>query len=145
MWEEILDVPARGMSAADEVYRRWARTKLKARELIGFIIETPRGVPVASACIWLMPTQPRPLRKGTVAPYLMSMYTEKAHRGRGHATRLTRAAVQWSQRSGYTVLLLHASRFGRPIYEGEGFEASNEMRLYLSASPRKRPRRGKVP
>jgi len=132
MWEEILEVPAQEMDAADRVYRRWARARLKAREMVGFIVETDRGEPVASGCIWLMPSQPRPLWKGTVAPYLMSMYTEKPYRGQGHATRITREAIRWSQRRGYTTLLLHASKLGKPIYLREGFVEGNEMRLRLA-------------
>ncbi len=145
MWEEIIEAPPEGLDAADRDYRRWARARLRSGELVGFIVETSAGERVASACLWLMPTQPRPLWKGTVAPYLMSMYTEVPHRGHGHATRLTRAAVQWSRRHGYSVLLLHASKFGRRIYESEGFQPTNEMRLYLRARSTRRRHAAKVP
>jgi GNAT superfamily N-acetyltransferase len=132
MWEEILDASPQAMDAADRAYRRWARPRLKAREMVGFIVETERGEPVASGCIWLMPSQPRPLWKGTVSPYLMSMYTEPAYRGQGHATRITREAIRWSRKRGYTTLLLHASELGKAIYLREGFVEGNEMRLRLA-------------
>lgn len=131
MWEEILEAPTRELEAADRAYRRWARTRIASRELVGFIIETTRGEPVASGCVWLMPSQPRPLWKGTVSPYLMSMYTEKDHRREGHGTRIAREAIRWSRARGYTTLLLHASKFGKPIYLREGFVEANEMRLRL--------------
>ena len=131
MWEEILEAPRRAIDAADRAYRRWARIRLVSKEMVGFIVETDRGEPVASGCVWLMPSQPRPLWKGTVSPYLMSMYTEKAYRGQGHATRITREAVRWSRARGYTTLLLHASKFGKGIYLREGFVEANEMRLRL--------------
>lgn len=132
MWEEILEASPAEMAAADRAYRRWARARMTARELVGWIAETDRGEPVASGCVWLMPSQPRPTWKGTVAPYLMSMYTERAYRGQGHATRITREAIRWSKARGFTVLLLHASKFGKPIYGREGFTEGNEMRLRLS-------------
>ncbi len=136
MWEEILEATPKEMDAADRAYRRWARERMRARELIGWIVEDGRE-PVASGCIWLMPSQPRPGWKGTTAPYLMSMFTEKAYRGQGHATRITREAIRWSKARGYTVLLLHASKYGKPIYLREGFLEGNEMRLRLAQwSPR---------
>ncbi len=132
MWEEILEAPPREMAAADRAYRRWARARMRSQELVGWIVETDRGEPVASGCIWLMPSQPRPLWRGTVSPYLMSMFTEKAFRGQGHGTRITREAIRWSKRHGYSTLVLHASKFGKPIYLREGFTEANEMRLRLA-------------
>ena len=144
MWEEILDASPQERAAADQAYRRWLRPRVRAGTVVGWIVETADAEPAASGCVWLMPTQPRPGWKGTVAPYLMSMFTEKAHRGRGHATRITREAIRWSRARGYTVLLLHASTFGRPIYAAEGFAEGNQMRLRLSppAPPRKASRKG---
>ncbi len=132
MWEEILEASPAELAAADRAYRRWARARLRSRELVGWIVETYRGEPVASGCIWVMPSQPRPGWKGTTAPYLMSMFTEKPYRGQGAATRITREAIRWSKARGFSVLLLHASRFGRRIYLREGFLEGNEMRLRLS-------------
>ncbi len=131
MWEEILDAPREAMDAADRAYRRWARPRMMSREMVGWIVETDRGEPVASGCIWLMPSQPRPLWKGTLSPYLMSMYTERRFRGQGYATQITREAIRWSRARGYTMLLLHASKFGKPMYAREGFVEGNEMRLRL--------------
>ncbi len=140
MWEEILQAAPKEMDAADRAYRRWARAKIRSRDVVGWIIEDG-DEPVASGCIWLMPSQPRPGWKGTVSPYLMSMYTEKAYRGQGHGTRITREAIRWSKARGYTVLLLHASKFGKPIYVREGFSEGNEMRLRLADwSPGRRTR-----
>lgn len=138
MWAEILNATPHEMDAADRAYRRWLRPKLASGKVVGFVVEAGRGEVVASGCIWLMPSQPRPTWKGTVAPYLMSMYTEKAHRGQGYATQITREAVRWSRRQGYSVLLLHASRYGRPIYTRLGFAEGNEMRLRLVEGKRAR-------
>src|SRR5438094_929872 len=65
--------------------------------------------------------------------------------GKGHATRIVRAAVSWAKARGIGVMLLHASRFGEPIYRREGFEPTTEMRRFLSgprAHRRRTPKRG---
>lgn len=141
MWEAIADIRRKDLDAADGVYRQWARPRMKSGRLVGFIAEDD-GAPVASGCVWLMDVQPRPHWKGTDAAYLLSMFTEPGHRGRRHATRIVRAAIRWAKARGVHVMLLHASRFGEPIYAEEGFEHTTEMRLFLT-NPRRRGTRSK--
>lgn len=143
MWADISDFTKAELDAADPVYRRWARGRLRSGALVGFVVETARGEAVASSCLWLMPTQPRPGRRGTVAPYLLSMYTEPAHRGRGYATRIVREAISWAKARGYDTMLLHASRFGERIYVEEGFRRTTEMRLRLREPSGQQARRRK--
>ena len=142
MWEEIASFTLPELEAADRAYRRWARPRIRSGSLVGFVIETAGGEPAASSCLWMMPTQPRPGRASTKAPYLMSMFTERRHRGKGLATRLIREARRWARAHGCGIILLHASRFGEPIYRREGFARTTEMRLRLDA-PAPRPRRRK--
>lgn len=141
MWEAISDIPEDLLDAADPVYRRWARTRMRTGRLVGLIVEDD-GEPVASGCVWLMPVQPRPRWKGSTSAYLLSMFTEPGHRGKGHATRVARAAIRWATSRGVDTMLLHASRHGEPVYRRLGFEQTTEMRLRLlrpaSATRRKR-------
>ena len=127
MWEAIAEFSARDHDAADAVYRRWARDRMHSRRFIGFIVEVA-SEPVASGCVWIMEVQPRPGRSGTAAAYLLSMFTEPSHRGKGHATRIVRAAIRWAKSRGIPVMLLHASDSGEPIYRRLGFERTKEMR-----------------
>lgn len=145
MWEEIADLTPGELDEGDTAYRRWARPRLRNGRLVGFVIETAGGVPAASACLWIMPSQPRPAWKGTRVPYLMSMFTEPRLRGRGLATRILRASIRWAREHGYDHVLLHASAFGEPLYRRWGFERSAEMRLVLPqrASHSRRPGRGR--
>ena len=142
MWEEISEFPEDELDLQDRTYRRWARERLASGRLIGFIIETGRGHIAASACLWLSPSQPRPGWRGSAVPYLMSMFTEREDRGKGHATRLVRKAVEWSRSHGYNMIVLHASGAGRRVYEREGFTPTTEMRRPLNHSPRRRRRMG---
>jgi len=139
MWAAISDISARDLDAADLVYRRWARTRMHSNRFAGFIVEVG-GFPVASGCVWLMEGQPRPRREGTTAAYLLSMFTEPGHRGKGHAPRIVRAASRWAKARGISVMLLHASDFGEPVYRRLGFERTREMRRILTPAPRPRPR-----
>jgi len=141
MWEAIADLPEDLLDAADPAYRRWARTRMQSGRLVGFIVEDARG-PVASGCVWLMPVQPRPHGIGTTSAYVLSMFTEPGHRGKGHATRVVSAAIGWAKARGIGTILLHASRFGEPIYRRFGFERTTEMRLRLT-DPALRARRRK--
>ena len=139
MWKAIKQIPKADLDAADRVYRRWARAQMRSNRLAAFIV-VAGGEPVASGCVWLMQVQPRPTWKGTTAAYLLSMFTEPAHRGRGHGARIVREAIRYARARGIHVMLLHASPFGEPIYRRLGFERTTEMRLFLD--PQNRRRRG---
>ncbi len=136
MWVELRRYPERDLDRHDVVYARWLRREMAARTLLAFVVEDPQGRVAGSGCLWLMPSQPRPgsLGRGEI-PYILSMYTEPRFRRRGVASALVRAMVAWSRRRGYARVLLHASRFGRPVYARLGFEPSSEMRLELTPQP----------
>jgi GNAT superfamily N-acetyltransferase len=59
------------------------------------------------------------------------MFTEEDHRRKGLARKLLRAAIDFGKASGLRYVKLHASDYGIPLYESEGFEAWNEMSLDL--------------
>lgn len=63
--------------------------------------------------------------------YSLNVFTEPKFRRLGLARNLTETAIEWARRAGFKVLWLHASEFGRPIYEKLGFEQTNEMKLRL--------------
>ena len=132
MWEEMGESDQVELDAADTVYRRWARQRMKTRRLIGFILEDAKGRAVASGCVWLRPMQPRPGRPMRPVPYLLSMFTEPDSRGRGLATRIVREALRWCKDHEYPRLTLHASARGRSLYRRLGFRNTWEMRIKLS-------------
>ena len=63
--------------------------------------------------------------------YLLNVYTYPEFRRQGLARQLTQRAIDWCQAEGYKVLWLHASEYGRPLYQSMGFEQTNEMKLIL--------------
>lgn len=131
MWESMGERDRKVLDDADSAYRRWARQRLRTDRLVALVVETSEGRIVASGCIWLQPVQPRPGYGRLEDPYLLSMYTEPAHRGRGLAKRIVREAIRWCKDQGYPRLALHASLEGRGLYRGLGFERTWEMRIRL--------------
>jgi GNAT superfamily N-acetyltransferase len=130
MWTDMRLFTEAQLNAADPVYRRWARARLKSGDLVGWLVEV-KGEAVASACVWNQPIQPRPGWPSGRQPYLLSMYTEPRYRGRGFAKRIVRAATAWARKQGYPRFTLHASTMGRRVYEPLGWERTWEMKIDL--------------
>ena len=61
--------------------------------------------------------------------YLLNFYVEPKWRGQGLAYRLLKTAIEETRARGIGVVNLHASVFGKPLYERNGFKVSNEMLL----------------
>jgi GNAT superfamily N-acetyltransferase len=68
-----------------------------------------------------------------VRGYIYGVYVLPAWRGKGIATRLTWATMDWLRARGCSRIKLHAANDARPIYERLGFEPSNEMVLHLGS------------
>jgi GNAT superfamily N-acetyltransferase len=131
MWSDIGHRTEAEITEHDAGYRRWAKSRLRSGELVGCVAESTDGSAVASGLVWYRPDQPRPKLPSLVSPYILSMYTEPAWRGRGIATRIVRELLVLIREAGYPNAELHASRFGRRLYGRLGFERTWEMRLWL--------------
>lgn len=122
-----------GFAALAAASRAWFAGALARGVYLGWLI-APAGGPgtiAAGAGMLLLDWPPSPRDAGTVRAYVLNVYTEPAHRGRGLATDATNAALDEARRRGIRVVTLHASDDGRAIYERLGFEETNEMRLLL--------------
>ena len=63
--------------------------------------------------------------------WILNIYVEPQHRRTGLARTITRALVEWCKEKGFQSVALHASDYGRGLYEKLGFRGTNEMRLLL--------------
>jgi GNAT superfamily N-acetyltransferase len=131
----------RTIAAHLPVYERWLVPRLASAEAVAWIADDEAGRPLGSATLWFQPGRPRPGLPSLRVPYLLSVFTEPAARGRGVATAIVLEAATLSKRLGYTRLELHASRMGRRVYERLGFEPTTEMRWVLDPAERRRERR----
>jgi hypothetical protein len=98
------------MQTMMEKFAVWVRPRLQDGSYVGWIVEQG-GRAVAGAGMWLMDFPPHWMDAEPVRAYLLNFYV--------------------ARRRGVKVVTLHASKFGRPIYERNGFEASTEMMLRL--------------
>lgn len=63
--------------------------------------------------------------------YIWSVFVEQPYRKQGIGTQLVQAAIDYLQSLDCTKIILHATPIGKPVYEGLGFIAANEMSLNL--------------
>ena len=121
------------LTAMQERFEPWVRERLANGSYRGWIAESA-GVPVAGAGLWVMEFPPHFLDVEAARGYLLNFYVEPGHRGAGLARRLLALCVEEGRRLGLRVLTLHASKFGRPLYEQHGFRGNNEMILLSDGS-----------
>ena len=62
---------------------------------------------------------------------VINVYVEPEQRRLGLARRLMEAVIDWSREAGIERVVLHASPYGRHLYDSMGFITTNEMRLLL--------------
>jgi GNAT superfamily N-acetyltransferase len=124
-----------GELAPDEaaVVESTSRTRLVGQlvsgEYVGWLAETG-GEIVAGAGVLLheyYPTRANP--RGRPTAYILNVYTEPGHRLQGLAHQLIAEILAWCREHDIPRASLHASRFGRSVYERLGFAQTNEMRV----------------
>ncbi|WP_425146649.1 GNAT family N-acetyltransferase [Deinococcus sp.] len=123
---------AMGTEYREEVaqFAAWVQPRLEAGTYLGWMV-VHTGEVVAGAGLLLMDWPPHFIDPQPIRGYLLNVYTRPDHRGKGLARTLTEAAIAETRRRGIRILTLHASEFGRPVYQKLGFEPTNEMRLVL--------------
>ena len=117
----------------DVAFEPWVRAHLADDTYVGLFLEED-GKVLAAAGIYFMEFPPHWMDPAPLRAYLLNFYTVPEARGRGYAKEILEAAVEECRTRGPRVITLHASRFGRPIYERFGFKASTEMMLRPSSS-----------
>jgi GNAT superfamily N-acetyltransferase len=123
----------------DAAFEPWVRDHLADNTYVGILLEEDGRV-LAGGGIYYMDfpphwSDPEPLRA-----YLLNFYTVPEARGRGYAKLVLEEALAECRTRGPRVITLHASRFGRPIYERYGFTPSTEMMLRPSPESADPPR-----
>ncbi len=106
----------------------WVRPKLEDGSYVGWLTSNDARV-VAGAGMWLMEFPPHWMDVEPVRAYLLNFYVDPGFRGHGLAYGLLKSVLAETRRLGIKVVSLHASPFGKPLYERNGFELSNEMIL----------------
>jgi GNAT superfamily N-acetyltransferase len=112
-------------------FRLWLQPRLERGDYFGWIVEH-KGVAVAGVGMMLIdwppnPSHPTQDRHG----YVLNVFVDPAHRGKGLAKELMRLTTDEARRRGLQLMVLHATEMGRPLYEKLGWTPTAEMRLEL--------------
>jgi GNAT superfamily N-acetyltransferase len=84
---------------------------------------------VGGAGLWVIDWPPHFMDAEPQRAYLLNFYVAPEMRRHGLARELLALAVAEAKARGIVVVTLHASKFGKPLYEKAGFKLSNEMML----------------
>ena len=128
--EVVFQVPQETMA---ENFVAWVRPKLEDGSYVGWIAEE-QHVAVAGAGLWVMEWPPHFLHAEPERGYLLNFYVAPEMRRQGLARKLLQLSIDEAKARGIQVVTLHASKFGKPLYEQTGFVLSNEMRLQRDGS-----------
>lgn len=130
--DAVLPVPAT-LQAMEACFKPWVRERLATGLYRGWIAESA-GLPVGGAGLWIAEFPPHFLDIAAARGYLLNFYVLPEYRGAGLARRLLAVAVEEGRRLRLRVITLHASKFGRKLYEQNGFRSNNEMILLSDGS-----------
>jgi GNAT superfamily N-acetyltransferase len=114
-----------------ETTRAYLNSAMPAGTYVGWLAETPEGRVVAGAGVAIFAWPGSPDDTSGRRALVQNVYTEPEFRRQGLARQLMLTAIAWCRGQGLSSVSLHASDFGRPLYEDLGFRQTNEMRLYL--------------
>lgn len=109
----------------------WVRRGLADGSYRGWLACNGDGHVVAGGGLIVHEWMASPIHPDPRRAYIANMYTEPAYRRRGIARRIMDIIIAWCRSEGFKSISLHASPFGRPLYESLGFQPTNEMRLFM--------------
>lgn len=120
------DYPAMELAFAD-----WLRETIPSDVYRAWVVCA--GGEIVAGCGMIVHVKaPAPQSQLTQSAYVYNVYVEQKHRQRGLARQLMEAIHDWCRSNGIQQVSLHASTFGRHLYESMGYEATNEMRIRLN-------------
>lgn len=123
MFEDMGYKDMAALDAMDRSSRPFFAQALAEGWYRGWLAQNGTGQVVAGAGILLLPWPSHPRDAQTRRPMIVNVYTEPAYRRRRLARRLMEAMLEWLRHEGYGTVSLHASDYGRPLYESLGFKA----------------------
>jgi GNAT superfamily N-acetyltransferase len=113
-------------------FRPWLEPRLADHSYFGWIAERD-GEAVGGLGMMVIDWAPHPLHPTqAMRGYILNVFVEADHRGRGLAHTLMDRAMDEARQRGLAYVTLHASRMGRPIYEKLGWAQTTEMSFSLN-------------
>lgn len=113
-------------------FAEWLERTIPAEVYRAWVVCDEGGVVVAGCGLILMDRAPNPSNMTPYSAYVYNVFVEPEHRQRGLARRLMEEIHTWCRANHIGLVSLHASSFGKHLYETMGYKVSNEMRLRLT-------------
>jgi GNAT superfamily N-acetyltransferase len=131
MFEEMGNRDQAVLDRMQDASERYFRQSLQDGSYRAWLVETAGGQIAAGGGVAIVhwpgsPDFPEP-RRG----WILNIYTAPEFRHQGIAKQVVATILEWCRGEGFAYVSLHASKFGRGLYEQLGFAPTNEMRLYL--------------
>ena len=130
MFREMGGDYERGLQAFENASHAYHAKALKDGSYYGLLGETNNEV-VAGGGVLLAAWPGSPLNLDPRRAWILNVYVEPGFRRRGFARAITQSLIESCRQSGFQSVALHASEYGRALYESLGFKSTNEMRLRL--------------
>jgi GNAT superfamily N-acetyltransferase len=130
MFEDVWgELDPDGVAAMEATFVPWVRRGLTDGSYRGWLACTEAGCAVAGGGLIVHEWMTGPRNSDSRRAYIANIYTQPDYRSQGIARRIMNAILDWCRSEGFKGVALHASPYGRPLYESLGFEPTNEMRL----------------
>lgn len=124
---EYLETPG-----IDEAFIAWVTPKMQQGEFFSWLAVDSQGTIVGGASLWIRESTPQAGTLDTRRGYILNVYVEPEHRRRGLARRLMLAVLDGCRDNGLHSVGLHASEYGRTLYEALGFETYPQPEMFIS-------------
>lgn len=130
MFREMGGDYARQLSSFEDASRSYLSSALADGSYYGLIGETD-GKAVAGGGIVIAAWPGSASNLNPHRAWILNVYVEPEFRRRGYAGAIIESLIEWCRQNGFQSVALHASEYGRSLYEKLGFKNTNEMRLKL--------------
>ena len=130
MFREMGGEYQRQLEQFDSASQQYFSAALQDHSYFGLLGETG-GKIVAGGGVIIAQWPGSPLNFAPQRAWIVNIYVEPEHRRQGFARVIIEALIHWCKENGFQSVALHASEYGRSLYEKLGFRSTNEMRLKL--------------
>ena len=130
MFREMGGEYQRQLDRFDNASRQYFQSALQDGSYFGLMGEIDNKI-VAGGGVVIARWPGSPLNFSPRRAWILNIYVEPGYRRQGLARTMAEALVSWCRENGFQSVALHASEYGRSLYEKLGFRPTNEMRLKL--------------
>lgn len=127
MFEEMGFQDAAALKCVENASREYFNKSLRSGTYVAWLARGSNEQVVGGGGIVIADWPGYPGETRAERAWILNMYTEPAARRFGVARRILEIMVEWCRARGFSMVSLHASSAGRPIYERVGFQQTNEM------------------